>query len=237
MPGMDRNRAAPRKRNCRLAAALPIPTESASRLELKGFEDQLDAAICAWVAVCALDGRAAPFGDPSIGDLDSESDNSFQAAAEHCGWPWRRSQPGPSRRADRPSIYLPPTVDKTALRLVVVPALSAGRVIVGLLARHLRLTWSTVGSGGEPCRMVRNRFVAWSNEGMAPLNSGASLNWGSTHGNHCGAAGATVRQGPCEHRHDLCGDTRSRAAGEGKRPADRCCRADVRLLPFLTFVR
>jgi predicted RNase H-like nuclease len=46
-----------------VAAALPIPTESASRLELKGFEDQLDALICAWVAVCALDGRAAPFGD------------------------------------------------------------------------------------------------------------------------------------------------------------------------------
>jgi predicted RNase H-like nuclease len=32
-----------------VAAALPIPTESASRLELKAFEDQLDAVVCAWL--------------------------------------------------------------------------------------------------------------------------------------------------------------------------------------------
>jgi hypothetical protein len=36
---------------------------AASRLELKAFENQLDAVLCAWIAVCALDGRAAPLGD------------------------------------------------------------------------------------------------------------------------------------------------------------------------------
>jgi predicted RNase H-like nuclease len=29
----------------------------------KAFEDTLDAAICAWVGVCALEGRAEALGD------------------------------------------------------------------------------------------------------------------------------------------------------------------------------
>jgi predicted RNase H-like nuclease len=36
---------------------------AASRLELKVFENQLDAVLCVWIAVCALYGRAALLGD------------------------------------------------------------------------------------------------------------------------------------------------------------------------------
>jgi predicted RNase H-like nuclease len=46
-----------------VAPALAIPTESASRRDLKAFEDKLDAVICACVGVCALETRATPFGD------------------------------------------------------------------------------------------------------------------------------------------------------------------------------
>jgi predicted RNase H-like nuclease len=46
-------------------AALPLPAHEARRAELKAYEDALDAVICAWVAVCALEGRAVPFGDQS----------------------------------------------------------------------------------------------------------------------------------------------------------------------------
>jgi predicted RNase H-like nuclease len=46
-----------------VCAALPLPSTSATALELKGYEDALDAVICAWVGICALDGRAKPHGD------------------------------------------------------------------------------------------------------------------------------------------------------------------------------
>jgi predicted RNase H-like nuclease len=46
-------------------AALPIPSQWASGVERKSYEDTLDAVVCAWIAVCALDGRAVPFGDDS----------------------------------------------------------------------------------------------------------------------------------------------------------------------------
>ena len=36
---------------------------NASGVEVKAYEDALDGIICSWVAVCALDGRAMPFGD------------------------------------------------------------------------------------------------------------------------------------------------------------------------------
>jgi predicted RNase H-like nuclease len=42
---------------------LPMLGLSASGLEVKAYEDTLDAIICAWVAVCALEGRATSFGD------------------------------------------------------------------------------------------------------------------------------------------------------------------------------
>jgi predicted RNase H-like nuclease len=48
-----------------VAAALPTPGVSASRRELKAYEDRLDAIVCAWVAICALERRAKPFGDES----------------------------------------------------------------------------------------------------------------------------------------------------------------------------
>ena len=30
---------------------------------MKAHEDMLDAVVCAWVGICALEGRAIPFGD------------------------------------------------------------------------------------------------------------------------------------------------------------------------------
>ena len=48
-----------------VAEALPIPEPSPQGWGLKPYEDRLDAVICAWVAICALDGRAKPFGDDS----------------------------------------------------------------------------------------------------------------------------------------------------------------------------
>lgn len=46
-----------------VAAALPPPTSQAPKRTLKAFEDALDAVVCAWVGICALEGRAVPFGD------------------------------------------------------------------------------------------------------------------------------------------------------------------------------
>ena len=43
--------------------ALPTLGPAASTKEMKAYEDTLDAIICAWVAICALEGRARPFGD------------------------------------------------------------------------------------------------------------------------------------------------------------------------------
>lgn len=36
---------------------------SASGMQMKSYEDMLDAVVCAWVAICALNGQATPFGD------------------------------------------------------------------------------------------------------------------------------------------------------------------------------
>jgi predicted RNase H-like nuclease len=44
-------------------AAMPTLADTPTGIELKAYEDGLDAIVCAWVAICALDGRAAPFGD------------------------------------------------------------------------------------------------------------------------------------------------------------------------------
>jgi predicted RNase H-like nuclease len=48
-----------------VAEKLPLlPLASDARLaELKEFEDMLDAIVCAWVAICALEDNAKPFGD------------------------------------------------------------------------------------------------------------------------------------------------------------------------------
>jgi predicted RNase H-like nuclease len=45
------------------AATLPRLELNASSWKVKAFEDTLDAIVCAWVAICALEGRAKPFGD------------------------------------------------------------------------------------------------------------------------------------------------------------------------------
>lgn len=42
---------------------LPLPAATASLAALKEFEDALDAVICAWVGVLALEGHAVPYGD------------------------------------------------------------------------------------------------------------------------------------------------------------------------------
>jgi predicted RNase H-like nuclease len=42
---------------------LPPISEKPSLQELKSYEDMLDAVVCAWVAICALEGRARPYGD------------------------------------------------------------------------------------------------------------------------------------------------------------------------------
>jgi len=49
----------------RVAEKLPrLPLTSDARgAEFKEFEDMLDAVVCAWVAICALEGRAKAFGD------------------------------------------------------------------------------------------------------------------------------------------------------------------------------
>ena len=36
-----------------------------SGVERKSCEDTLDAVVCAWVAMCALEGRGVSFGDES----------------------------------------------------------------------------------------------------------------------------------------------------------------------------
>lgn len=46
-----------------VAVALSPPAETAPTRVLKSYEDALDAVICAWVGGCAIQGRAAPFGD------------------------------------------------------------------------------------------------------------------------------------------------------------------------------
>jgi predicted RNase H-like nuclease len=42
---------------------LPRLRLDVSGVEVKAYEDTLDAIICAWVAICALEGRATSFGD------------------------------------------------------------------------------------------------------------------------------------------------------------------------------
>jgi predicted RNase H-like nuclease len=46
-----------------VSAVLSIPDITATKGEAKACEDALDAIICAWVALCALEGRARPLGD------------------------------------------------------------------------------------------------------------------------------------------------------------------------------
>jgi predicted RNase H-like nuclease len=48
-----------------VADKLPVPPRTSKVAVFKSFEDSLDAVVCAWVAICALDGKAKPFGDAS----------------------------------------------------------------------------------------------------------------------------------------------------------------------------
>ena len=45
------------------AEHLTIPPPGSPTWMMKAFEDTLDAVVCAWVGICALEGRAEPFGD------------------------------------------------------------------------------------------------------------------------------------------------------------------------------
>lgn len=44
-------------------AVLPQIDAKASGIQLKAYEDTLDAIICAWIGICALEGRAKAYGD------------------------------------------------------------------------------------------------------------------------------------------------------------------------------
>jgi predicted RNase H-like nuclease len=46
-----------------VAAALSELELGASGAKVKAREDEIDAVVCAWVAICALQGRAKPFGN------------------------------------------------------------------------------------------------------------------------------------------------------------------------------
>jgi len=46
-----------------VAAAMKVPSLEASGVQMKAYEDKLDAIVCAWVAICALNKLATPFGD------------------------------------------------------------------------------------------------------------------------------------------------------------------------------
>lgn len=46
-----------------VAALLPPPPQVAPARQLKAYEDALDAVVCAWVGICALEGNAIPLGD------------------------------------------------------------------------------------------------------------------------------------------------------------------------------
>jgi len=46
-----------------VAYALPAPPPDTRGRALKDYEDRLDAVVCAWVAIAALDGRARAYGD------------------------------------------------------------------------------------------------------------------------------------------------------------------------------
>jgi predicted RNase H-like nuclease len=44
-------------------SSMPVLEMTASGREIKAYEDQLDAIVCAWVAIRVLDGRAKSYGD------------------------------------------------------------------------------------------------------------------------------------------------------------------------------
>ena len=45
------------------ALVVPEPENGKKGRSFKAFEDRLDAVICAWVGICALEGCAEPYGD------------------------------------------------------------------------------------------------------------------------------------------------------------------------------
>jgi hypothetical protein len=72
-----------------------------SGVERKSCEDALDAVVCAWGAMCALEGRAAPFGDESsaiwiAGVRWLSEGGSAKCAATACRWldVWSRAISG-----------------------------------------------------------------------------------------------------------------------------------------------
>lgn len=46
-----------------VAVAMGQPDAESTGMAMKAYEDKLDAVVCAWVAICALNGQAKPFGD------------------------------------------------------------------------------------------------------------------------------------------------------------------------------
>lgn len=46
-----------------VVGTLPAPGAAARQVELKAYEDMLDAVVCVCVAICVLEGEAMPYGD------------------------------------------------------------------------------------------------------------------------------------------------------------------------------
>jgi predicted RNase H-like nuclease len=46
-----------------VSSKLPKLKDYMTLVEMKAFEDCLDAVVCVWVGICAIEGRALPFGD------------------------------------------------------------------------------------------------------------------------------------------------------------------------------
>jgi predicted RNase H-like nuclease len=64
-----------------VSKSLPEIAEGASGLAFKSYEDALDAIVCAWVGVCALEGVADAYGDV---------DSAIWIPSRERGWPsWR----------------------------------------------------------------------------------------------------------------------------------------------------
>ena len=65
-----------------MAAALPRLEFDARGVEVKAYEDKLDAVVCAWVGICALEGRAMPFGDRNSAIWISEAESTLTTPAD-----------------------------------------------------------------------------------------------------------------------------------------------------------
>ncbi len=84
-----------------LADRLPPLADRPSGIDAKAHEDMLDAIVCAWVGVTALDGQAEAYGDDDFGDLGAARPLALRLAGNRGGR-------GRLSATCRPSIPAPP---------------------------------------------------------------------------------------------------------------------------------